>query len=194
MLIEVPDLDTILGLVAAFVAGLIVIIVYYKARSYTNLGSRGGSAQRDPHLDEYERQLVEMKIRMDALEVGGPQKSVIPTSHLADGAQIGGGAGQVLDSKMLKSTPKMNEMGEGSVPGTPNITHHNATEWVLHQVADSAKTSRDIQRVLGKSREHTARLLKKLYDGGLVDRNVKTKPYTYSITKAGQKHLENPGG
>ena len=46
-------------------------------------------------------------------------------------------------------------------------------------------TSRDIQITLKKSREHTSRLMKKLFEEGLVQRNTETKPYTYSITEKG---------
>ena len=37
-----------------------------------------------------------------------------------------------------------------------------------------------------KSREHTSRLMKKLFESGLVERNTETKPYTYSITEKGK--------
>lgn len=36
---------------------------------------------------------------------------------------------------------------------------------------------------IGKTREHTARLLKKLYDSGYIDRNTSSMPYRYSIRK-----------
>ena len=46
-------------------------------------------------------------------------------------------------------------------------------------------TSRDIQITLKKSREHTSRLMKKLFEEGFVQRNTESKPYTYSITEKG---------
>jgi len=51
-------------------------------------------------------------------------------------------------------------------------------------------TSRDIQITLKKSREHTSRLMKKLFEEGLVQRNTETKPYTYSITEKGMAKVE----
>ena len=57
-------------------------------------------------------------------------------------------------------------------------------------------TSRDIQITLKRSREHTSRLMKKLFEDGLVQRNTESKPYTYSITEKGktkiEEVLENP--
>lgn len=40
-----------------------------------------------------------------------------------------------------------------------------------------------IRAKIGKTREHTARLLKKLYDTGYIDRNTSSMPYRYSIRK-----------
>jgi CTP-dependent riboflavin kinase len=58
-------------------------------------------------------------------------------------------------------------------------------------------TSREIQRKISKSREHTSRLLKKLYSENIVMRDGSTRPFKYKITSEGRKLLErtvNLGG
>ena len=58
-------------------------------------------------------------------------------------------------------------------------------------------TSREIQRKIDKSREHTSRLLKKLYSQNIVMRDESTRPFKYKITNEGRKLLErtaNLGG
>lgn len=40
-----------------------------------------------------------------------------------------------------------------------------------------------IREKIGKTREHTARTLKKLYDKGFIDRNTSSMPYRYSVRK-----------
>lgn len=187
MILEIPDMNVLLGLAGAFVAGLVVLIVYYKVRPYVNLTPKGSRNHQDPRLEEYERQLVEMKIRLDAISVG---EGVMGISQVVDNVGVEESVRTIEVPKTPKNTPKKAQTSAQVVQNTPNITHHNAVEWALHQVTESPKTSRDIQGVLGKSREHTARLLKKLYDDGLVERNTETKPYTYSITDAGQKYIE----
>jgi len=57
---------------------------------------------------------------------------------------------------------------------------------VLRLITNKAMTSRDIQITIKKSREHTSRLMKRLFENGLVQRNTETKPYTYSITEKGK--------
>ena len=51
-------------------------------------------------------------------------------------------------------------------------------------------TSREIQRRINKSREHTSRLLKKLYSENTVMRDESTRPFKYKITNEGRKLLE----
>ena len=61
---------------------------------------------------------------------------------------------------------------------------------ILRALADGPKTSNDIKQVIAKSREHTARLMKILFEKGLVVRNDRNKPYVYEITDGGRRYLE----
>jgi hypothetical protein len=51
-------------------------------------------------------------------------------------------------------------------------------------------TSREIQGKIKKSREHTSRLLKKLYSENIVIRDETARPFRYKITNEGRKLLE----
>jgi len=55
---------------------------------------------------------------------------------------------------------------------------------VLKMIVDFGEgTVPEIKERIDKTREHTARLLKKLYDKGFIDRNTSSMPYRYSIRK-----------
>jgi hypothetical protein len=55
---------------------------------------------------------------------------------------------------------------------------------VLQMIVDFGEgTVPEIKDQINKTREHTARLLKKLYDKGFIDRNTSSMPYRYSIRK-----------
>ena len=55
---------------------------------------------------------------------------------------------------------------------------------VLKMIVDLGEgTVPEIKDVISKTREHTARLLKKLYEKGYIDRNTSSMPYRYSIRK-----------
>lgn len=55
---------------------------------------------------------------------------------------------------------------------------------VLEMIVDLGEgTVPEIREKIDRTREHTARLLKKLYDRGFIDRNTSGMPYRYSIRK-----------
>jgi predicted transcriptional regulator len=60
---------------------------------------------------------------------------------------------------------------------------------ILQVLAQGPKTSSEIKDVVGRSREHTARLMKILFGRGLVIRNDRNKPYLYEITESGRRYL-----
>ena len=72
----------------------------------------------------------------------------------------------------------------------------NTVDTILRML-EAPLTSREIQRKIKKSREHTSRLLKKLYSENIVMRDGSTRPFKYKITNEGRKLLErtaNLGG
>jgi predicted transcriptional regulator len=60
---------------------------------------------------------------------------------------------------------------------------------VLRFLVDGPRSSANIKDELKVSREHTARLMKGLFDRGLVVRNDRNKPYVYEITESGRSYV-----
>ena len=186
MLVEIPDPEVILGVILAFLVGLGGLYVYYKMRPFIKSRSGDFDASQSERLEYYERQLIDMKIRLDAIEIQGiEQKSEDPNLELK----------QFLE-KLVKNEAReeVKEVDQPEKPiSTPNssrIDHTNPIDFVLHLITNKAMTSRDIQITLKRSREHTSRLMKKLFESGYVQRNTETKPYTYSITEKGKLKVE----
>ncbi|MBS1267904.1 MAG: hypothetical protein MAG458_00618 [Nitrosopumilus sp.] len=193
MLVEIPDPEVILGVIVAFLVGLAGLYSYYKIRPLIKSRTEMNDVSQSERLEYYERQLIDMKIRLDALEIQGIEQKVEdpnlelkqfleklakneveekqPTHEIIEPQTI---------TEKVDSTPKVVETGYS------NLTNH-----VLHLITRKAMTSRDIQITLKKSREHTSRLMKKLFEEGLVQRNTETKPYTYSITEKGISKVED---
>jgi hypothetical protein len=48
----------------------------------------------------------------------------------------------------------------------------------------------ELEKEIGKSREHTARVLSSLFSRGFVERDSRTRPFKYSITGAGRDFVE----
>src|SRR3989304_2741878 len=83
MLIEVPEPEIILGIIISFVIGLVGLYSYYKIRPFIKTKSEMIDSSQLERLEYYERQLIDMKIRLDAMEMQGfEQKTEDPNLEL----------------------------------------------------------------------------------------------------------------
>jgi len=182
MLVEIPDPNVILGVILPIFVGLFSLFAYLKIRQIS--GSNAQNKAEMERLEFYERQLIDMKIRLDAIDI----ESISNTPEIPRNF-----AG--FEDRIHQSVPTTTVREEKSVPvttqprRTPNMSLDNTVEVVLGLITDRTMTSRDIQITLGKSREHISRTMKKLFEDGYVERNIRTKPYSYSITQKGRQKL-----
>ena len=186
MLVEIPDLNVIFGLVSAFIGGLFTLFVYsrLKADSASNNQIKADSER----LEFYERQLIDLKIKLDAIDLENLSFSQeIPQDIVKNEEK----PVQVVE-KQVQTVPEQVSVS-ARVERTPNMSSGDIVEAVLRLITDRSRTSRDIQITLGKSREHISRTMKKMSDDGLVKRNTNAKPYSYSITQNGLSKLSGPG-
>jgi len=193
MLIEIPDPEVILGVIIAFLIGLVGLYGYYKVRPFIKSRNEMGDVSQSERLEYYERQLIDMKIRLDALEIQGIDQNVEdPNVELKSFLEKL--AKNEIQEKLTAQEiiePGVVIEKASSTPEVVEIGYSNPTNHVLHLITNKSMTSRDIQITLKKSREHTSRLMKKLFEDGLVQRNTETKPYTYSITEKGISKVED---
>ena len=186
MMIEIPELDVIFGLVLAFIGGLFTLFVYsrLKADSASNNQTKADSER----LEFYERQLIDLKIKLDAIDLENLSFSQeIPQNVVKNEEK----PVQVVE-KQVQIVPEQ-VLVPARVERTPNMSSGDIIDAVLRLITDRSRTSRDIQITLGKSREHISRTMKKMSDGGLVERNTNAKPYSYSITQKGLSKLSGLG-
>ena len=192
MLIEIPDPEVILSVILAFVVGLGGLYVFYKVLPFIKSKSEMTDVPQSERLEFYERQLIDMKIRLDALEIQGIEPKTDDSNF-----ELKQLLGKLVNNKIKEneveevSKPKVMSEKPVSTPSIPSIEYTNPTDYVLHLITNKTVTSRDIQITLKKSREHTSRLMKKLFDDGYVQRNIETKPYTYSITEKGKAKVDD---
>ena len=191
MLIEVPDPEVILVVIVSFVLGLVGLYSYYKIRPFIKIRNDMIDSSQLERLEYYERQLIDMKIRLDSMEMQGiEQKSEESNLELKQFLENLAKNQKIIEKPIEPVKIEVNKEEYVSTHRMPNLDHNNAIDYVLHLITDKAMTSRDIQITLKRSREHTSRLMKKLFDDGYVKRNTNTKPYTYSITDKGKEKIK----
>ena len=99
----------------------------------------------------------------------------------------------------LPPTPKMATVEERPksiteahvtpVQQTSQVTLDGTEMSVIKLLSTQARSSVEIKELIGKSREHAARLMKTLFDSGLVTRDASKKPFIYQLTEAGRRYL-----
>jgi len=181
MLVEIPDPMVILGIVLGFLAGAVALFLYSKLRLVGSLQNNNPSDNQ--RLEYYEKQFIDMKIRLDALNLDNEEP-------LGEDEMV------KIQSEMVKSPSKKERRSRAvvekhaPVSRIPNMSSEDSVKHVLKLITKKPMTSRDIEVTFGgRSREHISRLMKKLFDDGLVERNTTNRPYTYSITDSGKKHI-----
>ena len=60
---------------------------------------------------------------------------------------------------------------------------------VVRLLSEKDRNTIEIKDVIGRSREHTARLMKNMFDRGLVVRDDSKKPFVYRLTDMGRRYL-----
>jgi len=182
MIIDIPDSGIILVAVLAFLSGLVTLYLYGKTRSV------GVSEKIAPtnveRIDYYEKELIDMKIRLDAMELDGesftnpdlPKKKSRPLERP-----------EVEKQEFVVPKPK-------AVPRVPNMSFEDSVVHVLKLITNRPMTSRDIEVTFGKSREHVSRLMKKLFEDGFVGRDTSIRPYRYTITEKGRERIGSGEG
>ena len=172
MLVDIPDPGVILGVFASFVIGIAAVAMYNKIRP--RLGSDANNVKiLLEHFQHYENLLIDMKIKVDSLEMERESEEL---------SQI-----QIPRPNEQKPQVEAPVQVRGERPGrrVHNMNFGSATEYVLRLITEKPMTSRDIQITIGRTREHTSRMMKKMFEEGLVERNMQTKPFTYKITEKG---------
>jgi len=182
MIIDLPDAGIILVAVLAFLSGLVTLYLYGKTRSV------GVSEKIAPtnveRIDYYEKELIDMKIRLDAMELDGETftKPDFPTKKVKSFDVL-----EVEEPEFV--TPKLKV-----APRVPNMSFEDSVTFVLEKITQGPMTSRDIEVTFGKSREHVSRLMKKLFEDGFVARDKSARPYRYTITDKGRERIGSSEG
>ena len=142
-------------------------------------------------FDEYNDIISELQTKIDMIELRiNPEKStriedelVTSTNAVNDRSHknISHNVTPVMKSVII--TDKKDDIRD-------DVALHLNTVNSILKMLEVPLTSREIQGKINKSREHTSRLLKKLYSENIVIRDETTRPFRYKITNEGRKLLE----
>ncbi len=174
--------DLVISGVVAFLVGMASMTIYTKLKTVFEEGRyRTNEAiieavvlEYTRRLRDYDKVIAELRARVDIIDSRAKPHEVISQD----------------------STQQQSHVALMSEPVT--VTQHaviekevnSTTDYIFKLLAERPRSSREVQLAIGRTREHTARLMKKLHDLGLVSRDVNTKPFRYNITDAGREMLK----
>jgi hypothetical protein len=174
--------DLVISGVVAFLVGMASMTIYTKFKTVFEEGRyRTNEAiieavvlEYTRRLRDYDKVIAELRARVDIIDSRAKPHEVISQD----------------------STQQQSHVALMSEPVT--VTQHvviekevnSTTDYIFKLLAERPRSSREVQLAIGRTREHTARLMKKLHDLGLVSRDVNTKPFRYNITDAGREMLK----
>ena len=145
-------------------------------------------------FDEYNEIISDLRSKLDVIdEKINSEKNIIKENELAATIKFSDLAKdrshKAISHNSMPVTKNLNVTGEDTAFEEEDSLRANTVDSILRML-EVPLTSREIQRKINKSREHTSRLLKKLYTENIVMRDESVRPYKYKITDEGRKLLE----
>jgi hypothetical protein len=189
-------LQILMSILIPFLVGLVFGINYKKIKNIvpkrhdiTNIISAIVS-EYTRKLTKYDSAIAELRVRLDVMESRGQKHTITQQLHSAPTTPIVGSSDMSHDQARRsiyeyhedKKIEPMNEISD-SISSSYDV-QNGTTEYVLKLLNERSMTSREVQQAIGRSREHTSRLMKKLHEYGFVSRDTKAKPFKYALTEA----------
>jgi hypothetical protein len=140
-----------------------------------------------PMVPQSQTSRPQNRVRMDDIDIAAglaapeaPAPSARPATQQAPAA-VGVPQAQTTVTATAATAP---------VTTAPGAREQDSGEMrALKLLGEAPRTSVEIRDLTGLSREHAARIMKALFDRGLVTRDMLHKPYRYQLTDAGRSHV-----
>ena len=167
---------------AFFVALSFGLLLRYKQVSQrinasTDLGQDLWQAL-EQRLKKQDERILDMMGRFEVIQSRVSEKPVTPVPLPASASvSTEEKSAPVMDMRVMTPQPRS------------RITLDGTELSVIKLLSIKPRSSVEIKELIGKTREHAARLMKALFDSGLVTRDTSKKPFVYQLTETGRRYL-----
>jgi hypothetical protein len=188
--------------VIPFITGMLSIVLFFMVRGVKDYIFNTDKESINSLVSNYlaksryfERELAHLHVRIDEIEsklnkeFNSDSNKIIGVSSTADDnvditshnhdTQL-----PLQNHAVTREENKSIMISQSSLGG-----YNDITQYVLNLLIQKPVTSKELQHIIERSREHTSRLLKKLYESKLLYRDFSTRPFKYSITEEGRRWL-----
>ena len=186
---------------AAGVIGLFIVLSWVLLSKYRNLTAKVAESTElgrdiwnalDSRLKKQDERILDVVTRFDVYESRLAEarvpKAEVPVPRAAKERM----PVQTAEAEMQPQPQPQprKEQKEETKPTAPTREDLEPTERVVLQLLmERPRTSIEIKTLVKKSREHSARLMKTLFERRLVSRADQKKPFVYELTEEGRRYL-----
>jgi predicted transcriptional regulator len=187
------DMHTLLLVVVSFFSGVAIILSYKAIKFFRHNNSSLKNAIIDNRIKQYadklhvyDKAIADLNVKVDMLEMS--ERSHLISRDIESKKEDSG-----RDIDMISQNGVIiEELRKKTAPAsTQTHTYLDTLEQILLMLREKPMTTRQIQERVGRSREHTSRVMKGLYNSGFVIRDTSSKPFKYSITDTGLRQLRD---
>jgi predicted transcriptional regulator len=187
------DMHTLLLVVISFFSGVAIVLSYKAVKFFRHNNSSLKNAITDNRIKQYadklhiyDKAIADLKVKVDMLEMS--ERSHLISRDIESKKEDSG-----RDMDMISQNGVIIEESREKTSPASSQTHTDldTLEQILLWLREKPMTTRHIHERVGKSREHTSRVMKGLYNSGFVMRDTSSKPFKYSITDKGLRHLRD---
>jgi DNA-binding transcriptional ArsR family regulator len=191
------DWDYVTSIVISFSIAASFMILYNRGRQLYSSKEDDKEPVIEAIVSEYSRRLkhiedivVGLRVRIDNLELR-KKSSDIDTKHHThyDTSHEMSQTQQAHITSVPQEehiSPIVQRLTSADTKASLEDVQNGTMEYILKLLNERPRSSREIQFSIGRTREHTSRLMKRLYELHLVDRQSNSRPYKYTITYAGR--------
>ena len=200
---------TIISLLLSATAFIVVLVIgIFLSRQKHELSLESSKIDASALVQEFgerqkrlERKMIDEKVRLEILELRFSREGRGVSWSPSEIAQIPQGIRKYeptleprlseRNSKVSTSDQIIDVRANAARVSLSSRKDKTVTEILEAVMAGHGNiTARQIQEKIRRSREHTARMMNLLYKKGLVSRDTNMRPFTYSVTEAGMKELD----
>ena len=175
---------------AAGVTGLFVVLSWVLLSRYRNLTAKVAESSElgrdiwnalDSRLKKQDERILDVVTRFEVYE-----------SRLAETPFIGAAKERVpvrITKVEIQRQPEEEQREEMKPVASTKEDLEPTERVVLQLLMERPRTSIEIKTLVKKSREHSARLMKTLFERRLVSRADEKKPFVYELTEEGRRYL-----
>jgi patatin-like phospholipase/acyl hydrolase len=148
-------------------------------------------------MEKYDSAIADLRVRIDVIEQQSQKYLMTQRLHSTESKStvtLSDTSHEQSHAPSFYAYHRPKDVEPSKIAGDisdPNEVHNGTADYILKLLDERHLTSKEVQHAIGRSREHTSRLMKRLCEYGFINRDSNTKPFTYALAEPGRLRLKD---